>query len=288
MLQMRTIKQPVSLAGLGIHSGKRASLTIRPSTKGRLVFRRKDLGGLEVEVDPRRIEALNCSCLAFESGRIQTLEHLLAVLHILGLTSVELDLEGEEIPILDGSAAPLMEAILGAGLQPIPRRHRVIRVLKSHTIKDNGASLSIRPDSDFRVSYAIDFSHPVIGRQEISVSLTRKLFLDEIAPARTFGFLKDAAELRKRGLALGGSFDNTVVLDEEKVISGPLRYKDEFVRHKALDLIGDLALLGHPLLGYFRAERAGHRLHHRAVIFLLDHPDFWAYEEDALPRFLQE
>jgi len=119
------------------------------------------------------------------------------------------------------------------------------------------------------------------------MSLTQDRFREEIAPARTFGFLKEAAELRKRGLALGGSLDNAVVLDEERLISGQLRFRDEFVRHKVLDLIGDLALFGHPLFGHFRAERAGHRLHHQAVLFLLDHPDFWAYEKDSAPRFLQ-
>jgi UDP-3-O-[3-hydroxymyristoyl] N-acetylglucosamine deacetylase len=287
MLQKRTIQRPVSFSGTGIHSGEQADLTVRPSSKGRILFRRMDLGGLEVGVDPRKIEALNCSCLVFKAGRIQTLEHLLAVLYVFGLDSVELELQGSEIPVLDGSAAPLAESILHAGLRPVPRRAKAVRIVKSHTIKEKGASLSFLPDPDFRVSYAIDFSHPLIGRQELSVSLTRKLFLEEIAPARTFGFLKDAVELRKRGLALGGTLDNAVVLDEEKVISGPLRFRDEFVRHKVLDLIGDLALFGHPLFGHFRAERAGHRLHHQAVIFLLDHPDFWTYEEDIAPSFFQ-
>ncbi len=288
MLQKRTIQRPVSISGVGIHSGELASLTIKPSSNGSFLFRRMDLDGLEVEVDPRKIDALNCSCLVFETGRIQTIEHLLAVLYVLGIDSVELELQGGEIPILDGSAAPVAEAILKAGLQPVPRRTKAIRVLKSHSIEEKGASLSFFPDPEFRVSYAIDFPHPLIGRQEISFSLTRKLFLEEIAPARTFGFLKDAAGLRKRGLALGGSLANAVILDEQNVISGPLRFRDEFVRHKVLDLIGDLALLGHPLFGHFQAERAGHRLHHRAVLFLLDHPDFWAYEEDASPRFLEE
>jgi len=287
MFQMRTVKRPVSVSGVGIHSGKQVSLTIKPSSKGKILFRRMDLDRLEVEIDPRKTESLNCTCLVFESGRIRTLEHLLAVLHILGLVSVEIELEGEEIPILDGSAAPLMEAILQAGLQPLPQAVVAVRILKPHTLEEKGASLSFSPDPDFRVSYAIDFSHPLIGRQDISMSLTQDRFREEIAPARTFGFLKEAAELRKRGLALGGSLDNAVVLDEERLISGQLRFRDEFVRHKVLDLIGDLALFGHPLFGHFRAERAGHRLHHQAVLFLLDHPDFWAYEKDSAPRFLQ-
>jgi UDP-3-O-[3-hydroxymyristoyl] N-acetylglucosamine deacetylase len=288
MLQKRTVSRPVSFSGVGIHSGELVGLTIKPSQEGRVFLRRMDLGGLEVEVDPRRIEALNSSCLVFESGRIQTLEHLLAVLYILGLGSVELELQGGEIPILDGSAAPLVEAVLQAGLRPVSHKVRAMRILKSHTIEEAGASLSILPEDDFRITYIIDFPHPLIGRQELSVSLTRKLFLEEIAPARTFGFMKDVAELRKRGLALGANLENTVVLDEAKVVSGPLRFQDEFVRHKVLDLIGDLALFGHPLFGHFRAERAGHRLHQRAVLFLLDHPDFWAYDEEVSPRFLQE
>ena len=287
MFQGRTIQRPVSFSGLGVHSGEQISLTIKPSSKGKVIFRRLDLGGLEIEVDPRKIDALNCSSLVFASGRILTLEHLLAVLYVLGLSSVEVELDGGEIPILDGSAAPLAQAILQAGLKPVPAATMAVRILKPQTIEEKGARLSFFPDPDFRVSCAIDFSHPLIGRQEISFSLTRKFFLDEIAPARTFGFLKDVSGLRQRGLALGGNLDNAVVLDEEKVISGPLRFEDEFVRHKVLDLIGDLALFGHPLFGHFRAERAGHRLHHQAVLFLLDHPDFWVYEKDAFPPFLQ-
>jgi UDP-3-O-[3-hydroxymyristoyl] N-acetylglucosamine deacetylase len=286
MRHKQTILRTVFLSGLGMHSGEQVHLTLRPSLEGRISFRRADMGGLRVEIDPRKIDARNCSCLVFDAGRIQTLEHLAAALHVLGVDSVEIVLKGGEIPIMDGSAAPLAEAILEAGLSPLPQTGRSIRILKPHTIRLEGSSLSFSPDPDFRVSYAIDFRHPLIGRQEISFSLTRKLFLEEIAPARTFGFLKDVARLRERGLALGGNLNNAVVLDEKKIISGPLRFRDEFVRHKVLDLIGDLALLGHPLLGHFRAERAGHLLHNRAVIFLLDHPDFWAYEEDACPSFL--
>lgn len=287
MIRKRTILRPVSFSGVGVHSGEKVTLTLKPSSKGKVLFRRMDLGGLEVEINPRKTESQNCTCLLFDSGRIQTLEHLLAVLHILGLLSLEIELHGEEIPILDGSAAPLLEGILKAGLQPISQDIEAIRILKPHTLEEKGSRLSFSPDSDFRVTYAIDFSHPLIGRQDVSFALTRKLFREEIAPARTFGFLKDVEELRKRGLARGGSLNNAIVLDEERVISGNLRFKDEFVRHKVLDLIGDLALLGHPLLGHFQAERAGHRLHRQAVLFLLDHPDHWSREAAAVPRFLQ-
>jgi UDP-3-O-[3-hydroxymyristoyl] N-acetylglucosamine deacetylase len=210
----------------------------------------------------------------------------MAVLYVLGLDSLDIELWGGEIPILDGSAAPLARAVLEAGVVPVDQKRRVVRVLKPHILEEDGASLSFSPAADLKISYAIDFNHPLIGRQEISFDLTRDIFLKEIAPARTFGFLKDVTDLWKRGLALGGTLDSAVVLDESGTISGPLRFRDEFVRHKVLDLIGDLALFGHPLLGRFQAEKAGHRLHHRAVLFLLENPDFWAFEEIIIPRFL--
>jgi UDP-3-O-[3-hydroxymyristoyl] N-acetylglucosamine deacetylase len=287
MFNKQTLKREISFSGIGIHSGERVSLTLKPSQSGRILFRRLDLDGLEVEPDPRKIEALNCSCLVFESGRIQTLEHLMAALYMFGLDSLDIEIQGSEVPVLDGSADPLARAILEAGVIPTRWKRRVVRLLKAHTLEEQNARLSFSPAPDLKVSYAIDFRHPLIGRQEISFDLTRGIFLQEIAPARTFGFLKDVAGLQKRGLALGGKLDNAVVLDESRVISGPLRFKDEFVRHKVLDLIGDLALFGHPLLGHFQAERAGHRLHLRTVLFLLENPDFWAYEETVAPRFLR-
>ncbi|MBN2409605.1 MAG: UDP-3-O-[3-hydroxymyristoyl] N-acetylglucosamine deacetylase [Candidatus Aminicenantes bacterium] len=286
MLNKQTLKHEISFSGIGIHSGEQIRMTLKPSRSGKIFFRRLDLGGLVVDLDPRRIDALNCTCLVFESGRIQTMEHLMAVLYMFGLDSLEIELFGGEIPIMDGSAAPLARAVLEAGVVPVEPQRHVVRVIKPCTLEEGGASLSLSPAENLNISYAIDFDHPLIGRQEISFDLTREVFLKEIAPARTFGFLKDIPELRKRGLALGGTLDSAVVLDDCGTISGPLRFRDEFVRHKALDLIGDLALFGHPLLGRFQADKAGHRLHHRAVLFLIENPDFWTFEEAKFPRFL--
>ncbi len=287
MLRKQTLGREISLSGVGIHTGEQVRLTLKPSHSGKILFRRLDLDGLEVEPDPRRIDAMYCSCLVFESGRIQTLEHLMAALYVLGVDSLDVELRGSEIPILDGSAAPLARALQEAGVVPTRRERKVVRLLKSHTLEEAEARISFSPAPDLRLSYVIDFAHRLIGRQEISFDLTREAFISEIAPARTFGFLKDVAELQKRGLALGGTLDNAVVLDEDTVVSGSLRFRDEFVRHKVLDLIGDLALFGYPLLGHFRAERAGHRLHLRTVLFLLENPGFWAFEEAAVPRFLR-
>ncbi|MDH7512966.1 MAG: UDP-3-O-acyl-N-acetylglucosamine deacetylase [Clostridiales bacterium] len=286
MVEKRTIQREVFLSGVGIHSGQRVSLTLRPSACGRIVFRRLDLGGREIEVDPLKVESKNSSSLISEDCAVQTVEHLLAVLHILGIDSIEIDLDGGEIPVMDGSALPLAHAILEPGLSRLPSQKKVVKILREHTLREGQASLSFSPDQDFRLTYSIEFPHPAIGSQEFSFAATRQGFLAEIAPARTFGFLKDVLELWKRGLAKGGTLENAVILDDEKVINGPLRFPDEFVRHKILDLIGDLALWGHPFLGHFKAYRAGHSLHLKTIHFLLRNPDFWAFEESEAPSFL--
>jgi UDP-3-O-[3-hydroxymyristoyl] N-acetylglucosamine deacetylase len=286
MIEKRTLKKEVSFSGVGIHSGKKATLTLKPSSRGKILFRRLDLGGIEIEVDPQNVEIRNCVALVSGEGVVQTIEHLMAVLYVFGLDSLEIELNGPEIPVMDGSAAPFARSILKAGIRPLLEKRKVVKILKAHTLQDNLTSLSFSPDTDFRISYSIDFPHPLIRRQELSIALTQKAFLSEIAPARTFGFLRDVPELQRRGLAQGGTLENAIVLDDEKVISGPLRFPDEFVRHKILDLIGDLAVFGYPLLGRFQADRAGHSLHLKAVLFLLQNPDFWAFEEIFFPRHL--
>jgi UDP-3-O-[3-hydroxymyristoyl] N-acetylglucosamine deacetylase len=286
MIEKRTLKKQVSLSGIGVHSGKKVTMTLKPSPKGEILFRRLDLGGAEVALDPRKADAGNCLTLTSNTGFVQTTEHLLAVLHIYGIDSLEIELNGPEIPIMDGSAAPIAEAVLRAGTSTLPAQRETMKIVRAHSLNENEAGLSFSPDPDFRVTYSIDFPHPLIRRQEYSLALTQKAFLAEIAPARTFGFLRDVPELYRRGLAQGGTFENAVVLDDEKVISGPLRYPDEFVRHKILDLIGDLGLLGQPLLGHFRADRAGHSMHLKAVRFLLENPEFWIFEETDCPSHL--
>jgi UDP-3-O-[3-hydroxymyristoyl] N-acetylglucosamine deacetylase len=287
MPAQKTIRRPVSVSGIGIHSGKTVTLTLQPSSRGTIVFRRTDLNNLEIGADPRVAEAQNCISLVSEAGRIRTIEHLMAVLFVFGIDSLDVALDGEEVPILDGSAAPLARAVLEAGAQPLAGHKKAIRIVKAVTFEDDGACLRISPDDDFRLGYEINFPHPCIGRQSLSLLLSRRAFLEEIAPARTFGFMKDVSEMQRKGLALGGSLENAVILDDEKIISGPLRYPDEFVRHKILDLIGDLAMLGYPPLGRVLADRAGHRLHLKAVRSVVENPDFWVYEEASFPSFLE-
>jgi UDP-3-O-[3-hydroxymyristoyl] N-acetylglucosamine deacetylase len=277
MKEKSTIQKEIHFSGVGVHSGKKVDLLLRPSSSGEITFRRTDLDNLELALDPKKIETKSSTYLVSEECKIQTLEHLLAVLYMLGIDSLIIEINGDEIPIMDGSASPFVQAILSAGIMSLPERKKSIKIIKSSFLEEKDAAFSFSPDSGFKITYSIEYDHPAIQRQELSLSLNLENFIKEVAPARTFGFLKDVPALRAQGLAAGGSLDNAVVLDEKSVISGPLRYPDEFVRHKILDLIGDLSLMGSPLTGHFKAHKAGHSLHLKAIHFLLDNPEFWTY-----------
>ncbi len=273
-----TLAKAVTFSGPGIHSGQTVRLSLKPSQAGDVIFCRLDLGGTEVKLDPRTADVANASNLVSGSTRIQTVEHLLAALSGCGVDSVLVELDGDEVPILDGSAAPYARAIAEAGLVALAEPRRTLVLVKPFVLEEGDATLEAAPAPLYSISYTISFDHPAIGTQTVDLEVAPDVFLREIAPARTFGFLRDVAELRSRGLARGGSFDNAIVLDETAVLNGPLRFPDEFARHKVLDLLGDLFLLGVPVRGRFRARRAGHGLHLRAVKFLLDHPDLWTWE----------
>lgn len=277
MAAKRTLAREVRFSGPGIHTGRAVSLVLKPSGTGEVVFRRADLGGREVRLDPRAAGTANCSFLLMGDTRIQTVEHLLAALAASGVDSLLVELDGGEIPGLDGSALPFASGIEAAGTRPVAAERRTMKVVEAFRLAAGEASLAVEPADEFRIAYEILYDHPAVGTQTIELPVTAESFLREIAPARTFGFVKDAAALRRLGLALGSSFDNTIVLDDAKVLNGPLRFPDEFVRHKVLDLVGDLALLGAPVAGRFEARRAGHALHQRAVRWLLDHPGAWTW-----------
>jgi UDP-3-O-[3-hydroxymyristoyl] N-acetylglucosamine deacetylase len=277
MKEKSTIQKEVNFSGVGVHSGKKVDLLLRPSSSGEIIFRRTDLDNLELALDPKKIETKSSTYLVSEECKIQTLEHLLAVLYMVGIDSLIIEITGDEIPIMDGSASPFAQAILSAGIMSLPERKKSIKIIKPSSLEEKDAAFSFSPGSGFKITYSIEYDHPAIQRQELSLSLNLENFIKEIAPARTFGFLKDVPALRAQGLVAGGSLDNAVVLDEKSVISGPLRYPDEFVRHKILDLIGDLSLMGSPLTGHFKAHKAGHSLHLKAIHFLLDNPEFWTY-----------
>ena len=275
--QKCTLARPVEISGIGVHSGSQVRLRLWPSDAGQIIFRRTDLGNLDIPLDWRKIEARNSSCLVFPEGKIQTLEHLLAVLYMLGIDSLRIDIDGSEIPILDGSALPFVKYIREAGTKVLAPGRKSIIIKKKAIIREEEAYVAFWPEPEFKITYSIQFDHPAIDSQELCLVVDEESFIKEIAPARTFGFLKDVPELRAQGLALGGSLENAVVLDEKRVINGPLRFADEFVRHKIVDFIGDLSLIGHPLCGHFQAHKAGHSLHLKAVKFLMNNPELWAY-----------
>lgn len=278
MIAKKTVGKEIVLSGLGIHSGTNVRLVLKPSESGEIIFRRVDLGNLEARIDPRNIEARNSTALLGERFQVRTVEHLMASLFAFGINSITIELDADEIPIMDGSALPFAQAIQKAGTRRLSLGIRPLKILKALILKENGASVSAAPSpigKGVQLSYSIEYSHPAIQKQFLSLRLGPQSFVREIAPARTFGFLKDVDMLRSQGLALGGSFENALVLDEENVMNGPLRFPDEFVRHKLLDLTGDLGLLGRPLIGRFEAHKAGHLLHVKLVHFLLDHPGYW-------------
>ena len=270
-----TLKREVSFSGVGIHSGQEIHLTLKPSDRGCIEFLRTDLDNRKLVLNPRKVEAKFCTVLVFDKGRIQTLEHLLAVLYVFGINSVLIELDGAEIPIMDGSAMPIVDVIKEGGIAELPEERKHHSVRKHIRLEEEDSFINVSPDPDFRVTYSIEYAHPVIGKQRISLAVGEESFVREIAPARTFGFLKDVPSLKSQGLAQGGSLENALVLDDRNVLSGPLRYPDEFVRHKVLDFLGDLSLLGIYIRGHFEAHKAGHHLHRRLVLFLMDHPDIF-------------
>jgi UDP-3-O-[3-hydroxymyristoyl] N-acetylglucosamine deacetylase len=208
--------------------------------------------------------------------KVGTVEHLLAALAGLGIDNVRIELDGPEVPIMDGSAAPWVYLIQDAGVKELAAPRKVIQMLRQIQVQDGDKRIALYPADRFKISYSISFDHPLLRHQQKTLDLTEQVFIDEIAPARTFGFLKEVEMLRQRGLALGGSLENAIVLGETGVLN-PLRFEDEFVRHKILDVIGDLALVGYPVLGHLVVHRGGHALHTALAAELLRQRDAWQF-----------
>lgn len=277
MAQQRTIAEKISCTGIGLHSGQPVALTLHPArVDSGLVFVRNE-GGRTVEI-PASAYQVSSTRLATSIGRpgqaIATVEHLLAALYGVGIDNVRIEVDGPEIPIMDGSAASFVFLVRAAGIfeQRAPRR--VLRLRRPVEVRSGERWIRVEPGRGLRVSYAIDFAHPSIGRQSIEgFDLTPDRFEREICRARTFGFLHEVQALWRAGLAQGGSLENTIVLDEKRVLNPEgLRMADEFVRHKVLDLLGDFALLGLPLQAHVRVVRGGHALHQQLLTTLLADP----------------
>jgi UDP-3-O-[3-hydroxymyristoyl] N-acetylglucosamine deacetylase len=272
----RTLRREVACTGIGLHSGRPVRLRLRPAPAEHGVrFLRTDIG-VEIPANLAHIGAQDHATTLEKDGvSIGTVEHLLAALLGLGVDDVLVEVDGPEVPVLDGSAAPFVILLHEAGLRPLaaPRLH--IKVLRPVEVVHGSKTARLVPAEHFEIRYTIGFDHPLLRHQAFAVRLTPRAFTDQVAPARTFGFLREVELLRKNGLALGGSLENAVVIGETGVLNNKLRFEDEFVRHKVLDAVGDLALLGHPLLGRLEAAKAGHALHAAVARKLVSTPDAW-------------
>jgi UDP-3-O-[3-hydroxymyristoyl] N-acetylglucosamine deacetylase len=291
-----TIKRAVTFTGVGLHSGKPATLAILPGERNSGIrFLRSDLG--QQEPVPAFMDRIVDTRLATtiatdDNAQISTTEHVMAALFGMGIDNAIVTLDGPEVPIMDGSAGPFALLLARAGRRRQDACRWLLRINEKISYHDGGARVDLLPHKGFKVTCEIDFSHPTIRRQSFSCEVSPSRFVRDIAPARTFGFLDQVERLRQSGLALGGSLDNAVVIDDEGVVNaGGLRFADEFARHKALDLIGDLALLGFPLLGHVVAKKSGHGQHFGLMKELAARPERWdlvAYGEEGRDRVLEK
>jgi len=281
MSYRRTLKQPVGCTGIGLHSGKPVRLRLVPApAEHGIRFLRADVG-VEIPANLAHLSRQDhATTLSRDGVSVDTVEHLLSALFALGVDDVLVEVDGPEIPILDGSSAPFVILIHEAGLRPhhVARQH--LKVMKPVEVVRGGKWARLVPAEHFEISYDIGFDHPLLRHQAASLRITPRAFAEGVAPARTFGFLREVETLRRHGLALGGSLENAIVIGESGVLNTKLRFEDEFVRHKILDAIGDLALLGHPLVGRLEASKAGHALHAAVAQKLLATDDAWALVAD--------
>jgi UDP-3-O-[3-hydroxymyristoyl] N-acetylglucosamine deacetylase len=269
----------VGCAGIGLHSGAPVRLRLLPAPAGTgIIFRRVDLDNFEIEATGKNVARVSYATSLMKQGvLISTTEHLLSAFIGTGVDNAIVELDNLELPILDGSAKPFVDMVQSAGLKQQRKKRSYMRIRKDLEVREGGKFIGVYPveDDSYSVSYSIDFPHPLIGKTAFEVDLSRDLYTRDIAPARTFGFLHEAEAMRNMGLIRGASELNAIVLTREGVKNGPLRYPDEFVRHKMLDLIGDLALLGQRILGRIVADRAGHAMHTALVSRLLKDQSAW-------------
>jgi len=275
----QTIGKAISVSGVGLHSGKTAELTIHPAPPGTGLIFQKVTSGVR-EACPATIQCLHptdlCTALSFNAFQIQTVEHLLSALAGLEIDNASLELAGNEIPALDGSSAPFVELLQEAGIveQTIPRTY--LKIVHPISVERDNKSLSVHPAPLQKISYSIVYDHPLIQSQTYVHDASPSEFQRNIASARTFAFKEEVEGLWSRGLGMGGSLENTLVFSDTELMNETgMRYTDECVRHKILDLIGDLALLGVPVIGHFVADRAGHQLHAELVTAINANPDSW-------------
>lgn len=283
MIKQRTLKNMIRATGVGLHTGEKVYLTLRPAAPNTgIVFRRVDLPQpVEIKATPDSVgDTRLSSTLEHNGAKVSTVEHLMAALAGLGIDNLYVDLSAAEVPIMDGSASPFVFLLQSAGIEEQNAAKKYIRIKKMVEVHDGDKWVRFEPYNGFKLSFTIAFDHPVFetSSQSITLDLAQASFVKDISRARTFGFMQDVETLRTHGLALGGSMDNAIVMDEYRVLnSDGLRYEDEFVKHKVLDAIGDLYLLGYPLIGAFTAYKSGHALNNRLLRTLLADAEAWEF-----------
>src|ERR1700682_5045765 len=286
MLQT-TIARSASAQGVGLHTGVHSHIRLVPAPADTgIVFRRVDLDNFPIEAQGHNVARVSYATSLMKQGvLLSTTEHLLAAIYSCGIDNVFIEIDSIEVPILDGSAEPFMQMLEQCGVRKLRRRRRYMKVLKPLEVIEGDRRIGIYPADEFRVRCYVDFPHPLVGQQEVEMLVGPDTFRHLLARARTFCFQRDIEPLKAMGLIRGGSLENAIVLTDDGVMNGPLRFPDEFGRHKALDLIGDLALAGLPLLARVEAHKAGHALHTQRVSRLLADPSLWtiATEESARP-----
>ena len=290
MIKQRTLKNIIRATGVGLHTGEKVYLTLRPAAPNTgVVFRRVDLAQpVDIKADPYFVgDTRLSSCLERDGVRVSTVEHLMSALAGLGIDNVYVDVSAPEVPIMDGSAGPFVFLLQSAGVEEQSAAKRFIRILKTVVVTDGDKSARFEPHNGFKIDFSIDFNHPVFDNsaKSVCVDFASTSYIREVSRARTFGFMHEVEWMRGQGLALGGSLDNAIVLDEYRVLNNDgLRYDDEFVKHKVLDAIGDLYLLGHPVIGAFIAHKSGHALNNLLLRRLLETKDAWEYASFDRPE----
>ena len=296
MIRQRTLKNVISATGIGVHTGEKVYMTLRPAAADTgIVFRRTDLPQVvEIKADPYAVgDTRLASCLVKDGASVGTVEHLMSALAGLGIDNAYVDLSAAEVPIMDGSAGPFVFLLQSAGLEEQNAAKRFIRILKTVEVRHGDKWVKLEPFNGFKLDLGIEFNHPVFdrSRQTVSFDFSSTSYIKEVSRARTFGFMQDVEAMRSQGLAMGGSLDNAIVMDEYRILnSDGLRYDDEFVKHKALDAIGDLYLLGHPIIGAFSGFKSGHALNNQLLRALLEDQTAWEFcsfpKAEEAPRFI--
>ena len=283
MNAQRTLRRAVSCTGIGLHSGTKVTLSLKPAPAGSGIrFSRRDLGGLEIPATVAHLASISYATgLSCGEGAVETVEHVLAALVGLGVDNALVELNHPEVPIMDGSASPFVYLIHEAGVKTLNAPRRFLKVVRPIALSSGDKRIALYPSDLFKVTYSISFDHPLLRHQARTLEISEESFIEQIASARTFGFLKEVEMLRQNGLALGGSLDNAIVLGDTGALN-VLRFEDEFVRHKILDVLGDLALVGYPLIGHVVAHRGGHALHTAFAARILEECDAWRLVEGEL------